>query len=116
MTSFLYLLLGTFVALLASRWYKNPRMYVTLLCTLLLGFVVGTEVKDVVANTSSTSTQELVITASNPTVLDTSTAVVETVDEFTFIEPSKEMKSDTVLTNNEKLPNRANLSEIEDDS
>lgn len=115
MSSFLYLTLGTIVALLAARWYKNPRMYVTLLCTLLFGFVVGAGMKDVVANASSNPTQELV-TASNPTVSDSSTAVVETVDEFTFVEPSKEMESDTVKTNSELLPKQKPNSEIEDDS
>lgn len=114
MSSFLYLALAALIALLASRWYKSPRMYVTLLCTLFFGFVVGTELKDVVANASSNSTQELV-TASNPTVYDSTTAVVGTVDEFTF-EPSKEMESDTVKTNSEKLPEQLTNSEIEDDS
>lgn len=115
MSSFLYLALAALIALLASRWYKSPRMYVTLLCTLFFGFVVGTELKDVVANASSNSPQELV-TASNPTVYDSTTAVVETVDEFTFSEPSKEMESDTVKTNSEKLPKQLTNSEIEDDS
>lgn len=115
MSSFLYLTLGALFALLVSRWHKSPSTYVALLCTLLFGFVVGTGIKDAVANASNVPTQELV-TASNPTDSDLSSAVVETVDNFEFTEPSKEMKSDTVKTNSGEVTQQPNNSEIEDDS
>ena len=115
MSSFLYLLIGTIVALFVARLYKSTKIYTTLLLCLSLGFVVGTGMKDAVANASNVPTQELV-TASNPTGLKLSSAVVETVDNFEFNEPSKEMKSDTVKTNSEKLTQQLILTEIEDDS
>ena len=115
MSSFLFLLIGTFAALLAARAFKSTKVYMALMLCLSLGFVVGTGIKGAVANASNIPTQELV-TASNPTVYDSTTAVVETVDEFTFSEPSKEMESDTVKTNSEKLPKQLTNSEIEDDS
>ena len=113
MSSFLYLTLGALFALLVSRWHKSPSTYVALLCTLLFGFVVGTGIKDAVANASDVPTQELV-TASNPTDSDLSSAVVETVDGLKVM--SKELKSDTVKTNSEKLTQQPNITEIEDDS
>lgn len=115
MSSFLYLLVATIIALLIARLFKSTKVYTTLLLCLTLGFVVGTGIKDAVANASNIPTQELV-TASNPTYPSLSPAVVGTADKFTFVEPSKEMKSDTVKTNSEKLTQQPNTSEIEDDS
>lgn len=115
MSSFLFLLIGTFAALLAARAFKSTKVYMALMLCLSLGFVVGTGIKGAVANASNIPTQELV-TASNPTYPNLSSAVVGTVDNFTFVEPSKEMKSDTVKTNSEKLTQQPNTSEIEDDS
>jgi hypothetical protein len=83
-----------------------------MLC-LSLGFVVGTSVKGAVANAPMTQTQELV-TAVNPTLTQPSSAVVETVDGLTVM--SKEIQSDTVKTNSEKLIQQPNPTEIEDDS
>lgn len=115
MSSFLYLLVGTIVALFIARLFKSTKIYTALMLCLSLGFVVGTSVKGAVANAPTTQTQELV-TASNLTTPKPSSAVVETVDDFKFKEPSKEMKSDTVKTNSEKLTQQPNLAEIEDDS
>ena len=115
MSSFLYLLLGTFAALIVARMFKSTKVYMALMLCLSLGFVVGTGIKGAVANASNIPTQELV-TASNPTYPNSSSAIVETVDEYTFKEPSQEMKSDTVKTNSEKLTQQPNNAEIEDDS
>lgn len=113
MSSFLYLLIGTIVALIIARLYKSTKIYTTLLLCLSLGFVVGTGMKGAVANASNVPTQELV-TAVNPTLAQPSSAVVETVDGPTVM--SKETQSDTVKTNSEKLIQQPNLTEIEDDS
>ena len=113
MSSFLYLFIGTIIALVAARLYKSTKVYTTLLLCLSLGFVVGTGIKDAVANASNIPTQELV-TAVNPTLTQPSSAVVETVDGLTVM--SKEIQSDTVNTNDEKLTSTTNLTEIEDDS
>ena len=113
MSSFLFLLIGTFVALLAARAFKSAKVYIALMLCLSLGFVVGTGIKGAVANASNIPTQELV-TAVNPTLTQPSSAVVETVDGIQVM--SKEIQSDTVKTNSEKLTQQPNTSEIEDDS
>lgn len=113
MSTFLFLLIGTLASLLIARTFKSTKVYIALMLCLSLGFVVGTGIKGAVANASNIPTQELV-TASNPTLTQPSSAVVETVDEQTVM--SKEMKSDTVKTNSEKLTQQPNNSEIEDDS
>ena len=113
MSSFLFLLIGTFVALLAARAFKSTKVYMALMLCLSLGFVVGTGIKGAVANASNIPTQELV-TASNHTLPQSSSAVVGTVDDPIVM--SKEMQSDTVKTNSEKLTQQPNTSEIEDDS
>ena len=113
MSSFLFLLIGTFAALLAARAFKSTKVYMALMLCLSLGFVVGTGIKGAVANASNIPTQELV-TAVNPTLTQPSSAVVETVDGLKVM--SKEIQSDTVKTNSEKLTQQPNTSEIEDDS
>lgn len=113
MSSFLFLLIGTFAALLAARAFKSAKVYIALMLCLSLGFVVGTGIKGAVANASNIPTQELV-TAVNPTLTQPSSAVVETVDGLQVM--SKEIQSDTVKTNSEKLTQQPNNSEIEDDS
>ena len=113
MSSFLYLLIGTIASLFVARLYKSTKVYTTLLLCLSLGFVVGTGIKGAVANASNIPTQELV-TAVNPTLTQPSSAVVETVDGIQVM--SKEIQSDTVKTNSEKLTQQPNTSEIEDDS
>ena len=113
MSTFLFLLIGTLASLLIARAFKSTKVYMALMLCLSLGFVVGTGIKGAVANASNIPTQELV-TASNPTLTQPSSAVVETVDEQTVM--SKEMKSDTVKTNSEKLTQQPNNSEIENDS
>mgnify|MGYP003462262363 FL=1 len=113
MSSFLFLLIGAFAALLAARAFKSTKVYMALMLCLSLGFVVGTGIKGAVANASNIPTQELV-TAVNPTLTQPSSAVVETVDGIQVM--SKEMQSDTVKTNSEKLTQQPNTSEIEDDS
>ena len=111
--SLLYFLIGTIVSLIVARQYKSTTIYIALMLCLSLGFVVGTSAKGAVANAPTAQTQELV-TASNPTLTQPSSAVVETVDGIQVM--SKEMKSDTVKTNSEKLIQQPNLTEIEDDS
>lgn len=113
MSSFLFLLIGTFAALLAARAFKSTKVYMALMLCLSLGFVVGTGIKGAVANASNIPTQELV-TASNHTLPQSSSAVVGTVDDPIVM--SNDMKSDTVKTNSEKLTQQPNTSEIEDDS
>ena len=113
MSSFLYLLIGTIAALIVARLYKSTKIYTTLLLCLSLGFVVGTGMKDAVANASNVPTQELV-TAVNPTLTQPFSAVVKTVNGQKVM--SKEIQSDTVKTNSEKLTKQPNLTEIEDDS
>ena len=113
MSSFLYLLIGTIVALFVARLFKSTKVYTTLLLCLSLGFVVGTGMKDAVANASNVPTQELV-TAVNPTLTQPFSAVVETVNGQKVM--SKEIQSDTVKTNSEKLTQQPNPTEIEDDS
>lgn len=84
MTSFCLLLLGALASFIISRMCKSASLYVFLVCVLLLGFVVGTGVKKVVANTSNTPSQELVVTmAPNPTSQG-STAFVGTVDNQSY--------------------------------
>lgn len=113
MSSFLFLLIGTLVALLAARAFKSTKVYMALMLCLSLGFVVGTGIKGAVANASNIPTQELV-TASNHTLPQSSSAVVGTVDDPIVM--SNDMEGDTVKTNSEKLTQRPNTSEIEDDS
>ena len=113
MSSFLYLLIGTIIALFIARLYKSTKIYTTLLLCLSLGFVVGTGMKDAVANASNVPTHEL-ITAVNPTLTQSSSAVVVTVDDPQIM--SKEIQSDTVKIDSEKLTEQPNLKEIEDDS
>ena len=113
MSSFLFLFIGTLVALLAARAFKSTKVYMALMLCLSLGFVVGTGIKGAVANASNIPTQELV-TASNHTLPQSSSAVVGTVDDPIVM--SNDMESDTVKTNSEKLTQRPNTSEIEDDS
>ena len=110
--SLLYFLIGIIVSLAVARWYKSTKVYTILLLCLSLGFVVGTGAKSAVANALNAPTQELV-TAANPTH-PASSAVVLTVDCPQDL--GKEMQSDTVKTNSEKLTQQPNLTEIEDDS
>ena len=111
--SLLYFLIAIVVSLFVARQYKSTTIYTVLMLCLSLGFVVGTSVKGAVANAPMTQTQELV-TAVNPTLTQPSSAVVETVDGLTVM--SKEIQSDTVKTNSEKLTQQPNPTEIEDDS
>ena len=110
--SLLYFLIAIVVSLFVARQYKSTAIYTVLMLCLSLGFVVGTSVKGAVANAPTTQTQELV-TAANPTH-PASSAVVLTVDCPQDL--GKEMQSDTVKTNSEKLTQQPNLAEIEDDS
>ena len=110
--SLLYFLIAIIVSLLVARYYKSTKVYTILMLCLSLGFVVGTSVKGAVANAPTTQTQELV-TAANPTH-PASSAVVLTVDDN--VDLGKEMQSDTVKTNSEKVTKQPTYSEIEDDS
>lgn len=110
--SLLYFLIAIVVSLFVARQYKSTAIYTALMLCLSLGFVVGTSVKGAVANAPTTQTQELV-TAANPTH-PASSAVVLTVDCPQDL--GKEMQSDTVKTNSEKLTQQPNITEIEDDS
>ena len=110
--SLLYFLIAIIVSLLVARYYKSTKVYTILMLCLSLGFVVGTSVKGAVANAPTTQTQELV-TAANPTH-PASSAVVLTVDCPKDL--GKEMQSDTVKTNSEKVTKQPTYSEIEDDS
>lgn len=110
--SLLYFLIAIVVSLFVARQYKSTAIYTVLMLCLSLGFVVGTSVKGAVANAPMTQTQELV-TAANPTH-PASSAVVLTVDCPQDL--GKEMQSDTVKTNSEKVTKQPTYSEIEDDS
>lgn len=110
--SLLYFLIAVVVSLFVARQYKSTAIYTVLMLCLSLGFVVGTSVKGAVANAPTTQTQELV-TAANPTH-PASSAVVLTVDDN--VDLGKEMQSDTVKTNSEKVTKQPTYSEIEDDS
>jgi hypothetical protein len=110
--SLLYFLIAIAVSLFVARQYKSTAIYTVLMLCLSLGFVVGTSVKGAVANAPTTQTQELV-TAANPTH-PASSAVVLTVDCPQDL--GKEMQSDTVKTNSEKVTKQPTYSEIEDDS
>lgn len=110
--SLLYFLIAVVVSLFVARQYKSTAIYTVLMLCLSLGFVVGTSVKGAVANAPTTQTQELV-TAANPTH-PASSAVVLTVDCPQDL--GKEMQSDTVKTNSEKVTKQPTYSEIEDDS
>lgn len=110
--SLLYFLIAIVVSLFVARQYKSTAIYTVLMLCLSLGFVVGTSVKGAVANAPMTQTQELV-TAANPTH-PASSAVVLTVDCPQDL--GKEMQSDTVKTNSEKVTKQPTHSEIEDDS
>lgn len=110
--SLLYFLIAIVVSLFVARQYKSTTIYTVLMLCLSLGFVVGTSVKGAVANAPTTQTQELV-TAANPTH-PASSAVVLTVDCPQDL--GKEMQSDTVKTNSEKVTKQPTYSEIEDDS
>ena len=110
--SLLYFLIAIVVSLFVARQYKSTAIYTVLMLCLSLGFVVGTSVKGAVANAPTTQTQELV-TAANPTH-PASSAVVLTVDSIKDL--GKEMQSDTVKTNSEKVTKQPTYSEIENDS
>lgn len=110
--SLLYFLIAIVVSLFVARQYKSTAIYTVLMLCLSLGFVVGTSVKGAVANAPTTQTQELV-TAANPTH-PASSAVVLTVDDN--VDLGKEMQSDTVKTNSEKVTKQPTYSAIEDDS
>lgn len=110
--SLLYFLIAIVVSLFVARQYKSTAIYTVLMLCLSLGFVVGTSVKGAVANAPTTQTQELV-TAANPTH-PASSAVVLTVDCPQDL--GKEMQSDTVKTNSEKVTKQPTYSEIKDDS
>ena len=110
--SLLYFLIAIVVSLFVARQYKSTAIYTVLMLCLSLGFVVGTSVKGAIANAPTTQTQELV-TAANPTH-PASSAVVLTVDDN--VDLGKEMQSDTVKTNSEKVTKQPTYSEIEDDS
>jgi hypothetical protein len=110
--SLLYFLIAIAVSLFVARQYKSTAIYTVLMLCLSLGFVVGTSVKGAVANAPTTQTQELV-TAANPTH-PASSAVVLTVDCPQDL--GKEMQSDTVKINSEKVTKQPTYSEIEDDS
>lgn len=110
--SLLYFLIAIVVSLFVARQYKSTAIYTGLMLCLSLGFVVGTSVKGAVANAPTTQTQELV-TAANPTH-PASSAVVLTVDCPQDL--GKEMQSDTVKTNSEKVTKQPTYSAIEDDS
>jgi hypothetical protein len=110
--SLLYFLIAIVVSLFVARQYKSTAIYTVLMLCLSLGFVAGTSVKGAVANAPTTQTQELV-TAANPTH-PASSAVVLTVDCPQDL--GKEMQSDTVKTNSEKVTKQPTYSEIEDDS
>lgn len=110
--SLLYFLIAIVVSLFVARQYKSTAIYTVLMLCLSLGFVVGTSVKGAVANAPTTQIQELV-TAANPTH-PASSAVVLTVDCPQDL--GKEMQSDTVKTNSEKVTKQPTYSEIEDDS
>lgn len=115
MTSFCLLLLGAIASFIISRICKSASMYVYLVCILLLGFVVGTGVKSVVANTSKTPSQEVITVASNPT-FHGFTAVVWTEDNQ-FNEMGQEIEGDKkVITNENNVLTMPNNAEIEDDS
>ena len=111
--SLLYFLIAIVVSLIVARQYKSTTIYAVFMLCLSLGFVVGTSVKGAVANAPTTQTQELV-TADYPTSPQPSSAVVKTVDGETVM--GKEIQSDTVKTNSEKLTEQPNLTKIEDDS
>ena len=110
--SLLYFLIAIVVSLFVARQYKSTAIYTVLMLCLSLGFVVGTSVKGAVANAPTTQAQELV-TAANPTH-PASSAVVLTVDCPQDL--GKEMQSDTVKTNSEKVTKQPTYSAIEDDS
>lgn len=116
MTSFCLLLLGALASFIISRMCKSASLYVFLVCVLLLGFVVGTGVKKVVANTSNTPSQELVVTmAPNPTSQG-STAFVGTVDNQSYEMGQEDGGETLVTTDREDTPTMSNNAEIEDDS
>lgn len=117
MTSFCLLLIGAIVSFIAARLCKDAKVYMHLLCMLLLGFVIGSGVKGAVANASKAPSQELfVTTASSPTLPTLSSAVVKTEAIEQEVASQDLLEGDTVVSNTENIYNTPRNTEIEDDS
>lgn len=114
-TSFCLLLVGAIASLIIARRCKSVKVYMVLISMLFLGFVVGNGVKSAVANVP-TPIETLFVTPASPTVYGSTTAVVETVEDFKFVEPSKDLEGDTEVINNVDTTTTPNNAEIEDDS
>lgn len=121
-TSFLLLFVGVLAALLIGRLYKSAKVYIGILLILLLGYVVGTGIKRVVANAQTMPEKQFVITASVPTNQCLLPTVVW-IGNDTNIDLSKvfnvkivETDRDTVITNSPKGPTTQLITEFIDDS
>lgn len=121
-TSFLLLFVGVLAALLIGRLYKSAKVYIGILLILLLGYVVGTGIKRVVANAQTMPEKQFVITASVPTNQCLLPTVVwignDTNIDLSQVINTKivETDRDTVITNSPKGPTTQLITEFIDDS
>ena len=122
-TSFLLLFVGVLAALLIGRLYKSAKVYIGILLILLLGYVVGTGIKRVVANAQTMPEKQFVITASVPTNQCLLPTVVwigndTNIDLSQVINVAKDVETDrdTVITNSPKGPTTQLITEFIDDS
>ncbi len=121
-TSFLLLFVGVLAALLIGRLYKSAKVYIGILLILLLGYVVGTGIKRVVANAQTMPEKQFVITASVPTNQCLLPTVVwignDTNVDLSQVINAKvvETDRDTVITNSPKGPTTQLIAEFIDDS
>lgn len=116
-TSILLLSIGVLAALVIARLYKSAKVYICILLMLLLGYVVGTGIKHVVANASNIPVKQFVITASAPTNQCSLSTFVGIVNDTNIdLSQDKKADSDTVIMNSPKGATTILITEFIDDS
>lgn len=108
------LLIGIFTY---ARIVRDHRVYGKLLLCAIVAFLIGSCVKSKAINT--TSEIKTTVVASNPTaqLVFTADCLEQNVEEPSFTEPSKELKSDTTtIVIDRKIKNISKDVAIEDDS
>lgn len=114
--SFCLLFVGVLAALIVARYNKSAQLYIVLLAMLLLGFVVGTGVKRVVANAQNTPAKSFEFTASIPTSQCSFSAFVGTVNDDNVVLSQEPIEVGTVKQNDTWSYNVLRTVAIENDS
>jgi hypothetical protein len=115
MSSFIYLLIAALISFVFARMHKDPKMYTNLLGCIMFGFVVGIGFQRAVANASDESNNKVVVTTAVTPMSQSSSAIVETVED-TSLTGQDTVTGDTVVTNTNHYPTQPSTSEIVDDS